>query len=62
MSYVVSILLPMWAEGGCIGVIRLHSYNAVIEFVLMQLQLSASLFQELHIINAPLVITIFVSP
>ena len=33
MSYMVSIFLPVWAEGDCIGV-RLHSCNAVIEFVL----------------------------
>ena len=33
MSYVVVIFLPVWAEGDCIGV-RLHSCNAVIEFVL----------------------------
>ena len=59
---MVSILLPVWAEGGCIGVIRLHSCNAVIELVLMQLQLSASHFQELHISYVPLVITILVSP
>ena len=33
MSYMVSIFLPVWAEGDCIGV-RLHSCYAVIEFVL----------------------------
>ena len=47
MSYVVSIFLPVWAEGDCIGV-RLHSCNAVIEFVLSYSYLLYSLLHKLH--------------
>ena len=64
MSYVVSIFLPVWAEGDCIGV-RLHSCNAVIEFVLNYSFLLVSFMSCIPhtcVVSVPLVITILVSP
>ena len=61
MSYVVVTFLPVWAEGDCIGV-RLHSCNAVIEFVLsysfLLISFTSYIPHYTYVISAPLVITI----